>query len=83
MAITKTDGTTAIRRGPAPEFVTIYDEVGNAFEKFPIDARECVGTGRFSYRKPEAAADETETAPQVEASVVEPKKRGRKSKGDS
>jgi hypothetical protein len=86
MAITKTDGATAIKRGPTPDFVTIYDEDGNAFQKFPVDARECVESGCFSYQRPEATADETEETAEVEAPpppVVEPKKRGRKPKGET
>jgi hypothetical protein len=89
MAITKTDGATAIKRGPTPDFVTIYDEDGNAFQKFPVDARECVESGCFSYQKPETADSETEQAaevtPEAEAPpppVAEPKKRGRKPKGE-
>ena len=40
-------------RSPAPEQVTIYDlETGAARLVFPIDARECVAMGRYSYEKP-------------------------------
>lgn len=95
MAITKTDGRTAIVGQPSPDFVTVYGRDGVARQKFPIDAKECVATGDFFYEKPsdeeieaaqEAEVPEPQQPVQPEAGEEvgnSPKRRGRKPKGDS
>lgn len=50
------DGVTLIKRSPVPDLVTIYDQAGTAYHKFPIDAREAVESGRYSYAR-EGAED--------------------------
>lgn len=54
-----------VKRAPLPEIITIYDADGNAREKFPVDAAECVATGRYFYEKPEGGAEKTEAAEEV------------------
>lgn len=68
MAITKTDGTTRIGRQPIPDKLTVYDSEGNSYEKFPIDAHECVASGAYTFERPENADAENESAKEEEVS---------------
>lgn len=52
MAISLSDIPRPVGRAPAPDRITVYDTEGNAYEKWPIDARECVESGSFYYEKP-------------------------------
>ena len=41
-----------------PDKITIYDKAGNSIERFPVDAREIVARGEYSYEKPIVAGDD-------------------------
>lgn len=81
----------AIKGPPGPERVTIYAKDGRPMEVFPVDAREIVAGGEYSYEPPappepvaESIADETvansepslSTEP-LSLSTEEPRRRGR------
>lgn len=59
-----------------PDKVTVYDEDNVAWSMNPIDAREAVATGRYSYEALEQA--ETEEATEEADSETKPKTKRRR-----